>query len=165
MERQTIQSRVTYVRLMSLQLRLANLWCDAAGGHQEALVQMAVGVINGERVIRSVSNPGLRSLAHPVPANALGKCNLSSIASATGLNRETVRRVVNRLIAAGPLARTDDGSIGFLTGWTQGPETHRLGQGQLEEICRTVNLLLGDGVLSTGEGSLKLKPAHGHNDL
>jgi len=133
---------------MGMQLRLMNLWFLAAGGHQEALVQMAVGVINGDQITRGVADSSLRSMVNPMPLSLLGKCNLSSIASATGLNRETVRRIVNRLIAKGPLVRSPDGSINFTTGWTQGPQTHRLGENQLDEFCRTVNLLMRDGVLS-----------------
>lgn len=54
-ETSAAQSRVTYVRLIGMQLRLWQLWRDAAGGHLEALVQMAIGVINGDKVTRGVS--------------------------------------------------------------------------------------------------------------
>jgi len=144
----TAQSRVTFIRLVSMQLRLMELWREAAGGHQEALVQMAVGAINGDRVTRGAPDARLRTLGIPMPMTLMTKCNLSSIAAGTGLNRETVRRIVNRLIAEGPLVRSADGSINFIDGWTQGPETHRLGEAQLDEFSRTANLLLRDGVLS-----------------
>lgn len=146
-ETRITQSRVTFVRLVSLQLRLMELWREAAGGHQEALVQMAVGAINGDRVTRGAPEAGLRSLANAMPRRLMTKCNLSSIASATGLNRETVRRVVNRLTVNGPLVRFPDGSINFIKGWSQGPETQRLGDAQLDEFTRTANLLLRECVL------------------
>lgn len=143
-------SRVTFVRLVGLQLRLMELWRKAAGGHQEALVQMAVGAINGDRVTRG-ADEGFRSIGKAMPKTLMTKCNLSSIASATGLNRETVRRAVNRLIVDGPLVRSADGSIHFKDGWSQGSETQHLGEAQLDEFRRTANLLLRDGVLSNEE--------------
>lgn len=149
------QSRVTFVRLLNHQLRLIQLWRLAAGGHQEALVQMAVGAINGAPVIRGASDPGLQNIGNPMPVSLMTKCNLSSIAAATGLNRETVRRVVNRLTENGPLTRTADGSVNFLEGWTQGPETYQLGNAQLDEFCRTANALIRAGVLSFEDGRIQ----------
>lgn len=146
-EARITQSRVTFVRLISLQLRLMELWWAAAGGHKEALVQMAVGAINGDRVTRGAHEEHLRSFGHAMPRSLMTKCNLSSIASATGLNRETVRRVVDRLTVNGPLVRSPDGSINFIEGWSQGPETQQLGDAQLDEFSRTANLLLREGVL------------------
>ena len=159
----TAQSRVTFVRLVSMQLRLLELWRESAGGHQEALVQMAIGVINGDRVTRGATDESLRSLGNPMPISLMTKCNMSSIAAATGLNRETVRRIVNRLIVEGPLVRSADGSINFIEGWTQGPQTHRLGEVQLDEFCRTANLLLRDGVLSCEEVSVETTRTSGQN--
>lgn len=149
------QSRVTFVRLLDQQLRLMELWRVAAGGHQEALVQMAVGAINGTPVTRSASDPRLRNISNAMPTSLMTKCNLSSIAAATRLNRETVRRVVNRLTVDGPLVRAPDGSVNFIAGWTQGPETQQLGKAQLDEFCRTANLLLREGVLSVKERSIE----------
>lgn len=142
------QSRVTYVRLIGMQLRLWQLWRDAAGGHLEALVQMAIGVINGDKVTRGVSEASLRNMVNPMPVAMMTKCNLSSIAAATGINRETVRRIVNRLIVEGRLVRSNDGAINFAPGWTQGTLALCLGQDQLTEFSRTANLLLRDGVFS-----------------
>ena len=133
------QSRVTYVRLIGMQLRLSELWRKAAGGHQEALVQMAIGAITGDRVTRGVPDQTLRDMANPMPLSLMSKCNLSSIASGTGLNRETVRRIVNRLVAEGRLVRSADGSINFRVGWTQGKLARGLGKDQLDEFCRTAN--------------------------
>ena len=141
------QSRVTFVRLARMQLRLMDLWREGAGGHQEALVQMAVGAILGDKVTRVELDANIRSLSNPMPVTQRTKCNLSSISAGTGLNRATVRRVVNRLIESGPLVRSADGSINFIDGWSQGAETQRLGEAQLNEFSRTANLLLRDGVL------------------
>ena len=152
----TAQSRLTFIRLVSMQLRLLELWREAAGGHQEALVQMAVGAINGDRLTRGDLDARLRSMNNPMPVGLMTKCNMSSIAAGTGLNRETVRRIVNRLIQDGPLVRSADGSINFQEGWTQGPQTDCLGEAQLDEFCRTANLLLRDGVLSFDQASVEI---------
>lgn len=146
-----LQSRVTYVRLIDMQLRLLELWRVAAGGHQEALVQMAVGAITGSRFTRSGTDQAFKSMTRAIPVDLMTKCNLSSISTAIGLNRETVRRIVNRLITNGRLVRAEDGSINFAPGWTQGPEATQLNEGQLSEFRRTVNLLIEDDVLSIGE--------------
>ncbi len=148
-EKRITKSRVTFLRLLSLQLRLMELWREAAGGYQEALVQMAIGAINGERITRGSHDARFLSIENALPRSLMTKCNLSSIASATGLNRETVRRVVNRLIEHGPLVRSADGSIHFIEGWSQGPETQELGRAQLNEFARTANLLVREGVLSS----------------
>lgn len=143
----TTLSRVSFVRLASMQLRLMEVWREAAGGHQEALVLMAVGAILGDRASRSALDPSLRSLSKAIPETQTTKCNLSSISAGTGLNRETVRRIVNRLIKSGRLVRCADGSINFIDGLTQGSEAKHLGEAQLKEFSRTASLLLRDGVL------------------
>lgn len=158
-----VQSRVIFIRLVSMQLRLLELWREAAGGHQEALVQMAIAVINGDRFTRGVPDPRLRNMGNPMPISLMSKCNMSSIAAGTGLNRETVRRVVNRLIVEGRLVRSADGSINFSGGWAQRPQTHLLGDVQLDEFCRTANLLLRDGVLSCEEFTVKTTRTSGQD--
>ena len=47
----------------------------------------------------------------------LGKVNISSIAHATGLNRETARRKINDLVEQDLLTQFEDGSVGFRPGW------------------------------------------------
>ncbi len=81
-ETRVTHSRLTFVRLLGLQLRLSELWRLAAGGHQEALVQMAVGAINGDPITRGAPDAHLRSMGHAMPTTLMTKCNLSSIAGA-----------------------------------------------------------------------------------
>ena len=69
--------------------------------------------ISAERLTRAELEDELRSLEEPVPRHKLTTCNVSSIASATGFNRETTRRYVNRLTEKGFLERTPEGAIAF----------------------------------------------------
>jgi hypothetical protein len=130
-----------------MQLRLLELWREVAGGHEEALIIMAVVAITGDRLTRLDGGPELRNMAHPVPRTLLGRCNISSLAAATGLNRETARRVINRLVARGVLERSPDRSINFTAGRMQGPNAYRISGIQREEFVRTANALMRDGVL------------------
>lgn len=158
-EQACANSRLAAHRLISMQLRLLELWRDVTGGHEEALVVMAVVAITGDRLTRIDANPELRNMAHPVPRTILGRCNISSLAAATGLNRETARRVVNRLIERGVLERSPDRSINFTAGRMQEPNAYRLSRIQLEEFARTVNALMRDGVLTGRTQSPKhMKP-------
>ena len=142
------KSRVAAHRLISMRLRLLEAWREVTGGHEEALVVMAVVAITGDRLTRIDVAPELQNMAHAVPTPLLGKCNISSIASATGLNRETARRVVNRLIEKGVLQRSSSRSINFTAGRMQGPNASLISRFQLEEFVRTANALIRDGVLA-----------------
>lgn len=142
------KSRLAAHRLISMRLRLLDLWREVTGGHEESLVVMAVVAITGDRLTRTDVLPELQNIAHAVPQALLGKCNISSIAAATGLNRETARRVVNRLIERGILQRSPDRSINFTSGRMQGPNALRISEMQLEEFTRTANALIRDGVLT-----------------
>lgn len=101
--------------------------------------------------MRTEMSPDLRNMANTVPSRLLGRCNISSIAAATGLNRETARRAINRLIDRGILERAPDRSIHFVPGRLQGPNAFRISEMQLEEFARTANVLMRDGVLAYHE--------------
>lgn len=146
-EHASAKSRLAAHRLISMQLRLMELWREVTGGHEEALIIMAVVAITGDRLTRLDISPELRNMAHPVPRTLLGRCNISSLAAATGLNRETARRVINRLIERGILERTPDRSINFTAGRMQGPNAYRISGVQFEEFVRTANALMRDEVL------------------
>ena len=141
-------SRLAAHRLITMRLRLLELWREVTGGHEESLVLMAVIAITGDRLTRADVTPELRNLDNPVPRELLGRCNISSIAIATGLNRETARRVINRLIERGILERSANRSINFTAGRMQGPNAYRISEIQLDEFTRTANVLLRDGVLT-----------------
>ena len=141
------KSRVTAWRLIGMRLRLLALWRGITGGHDESLILMAVVAITGERVAAQDLNSEFQDMATPVPRKMLGRCNISSIAEATGLNRETARRAIRRLMDQGILERGPDRSIHFTEGRMQGANAYRISQTQLDEFARTANALLRDGVL------------------
>lgn len=145
-------SRLAAHHIISMRLRLFTLWREVTGSHDESLILMAVIAITGDRLARAAIIPELRNMAHAVPRPLLGRCNISSIAAATGLNRETARRTVNRLIERGILQRGTDRSIHFTAGRMQGENAYRISEMQLEELVRTANALLKDGVLTFEAG-------------
>ena len=146
-EQACAKSRLAAHRLISMRLRVLALWRDLAGGHAESLILMAIVAITGDRLTRAEENPELRNMANAVPRSVLGECNISSIAVATGLNRETARRAINRMVARGILERSANRSIHFAPGRTQGPNAYRISKIQLEEFIRTANSLMRDGVI------------------
>lgn len=141
------KSRLAAHRIISMRLRMISAWREVTEGHDESLILMAVVAITGDRLIRSSECLELRNMAHPVPRELLGHCNISSIALATGLNRETARRAIQRLISRGILERGADRSIHFVAGRMQGPNAFRISEMQMEEFTRTANALMRDGVL------------------
>lgn len=131
-----------------MSLRVLDRWREVTGGDAETLIIMAVVAITGDRLIQPDLSPELRDIAHPVPRKLLGRCNISSIAAATGMNRETARRAINRLIERGTLERAPDRSVHFVPGAMQGRNAYLISEAQLEEFVRTANALMRDGVLT-----------------
>lgn len=150
-EQAVANSRPTAIRLVDLTLRSMETWRRRVGDYDSAMVMLAVVAVTAGRLLRSDLPPALRNMANPVPEEYLVKCSFSSIAAATGLNRETTRRKVAQLIERGFLVRTDDGSIGFPRGYLQRPETGDIVRAQLDNLVRTANELLRDGVLGIAE--------------
>ena len=146
------KSRIAAWRLISMRLRLLASWREVTSGHDESLVLMAVIAITGDRLFAQESSSEFENMATPVPRKMLGRCNISSIAAATGLNRETARRVVGKLIDRGILERDADRSIHFTEGRMQGKNAYMISRVQLEEFARTANGLIRDGVLKLEAG-------------
>lgn len=139
-------SRLTAIRLATLTLRLMENWRRRVQDHESLMVLLAVVAITSERLVRSDLPSDLRNLELPIPTDRLARCSVSSIAAATGLNRETARRKVNELIAANILVRTTR-EIRFAAGHLQDPFIGGLIRNQLDAVARLVNDLQRDGVL------------------
>jgi hypothetical protein len=146
-EQATAKSRMAAIRLALLTLRCMENWRQRVGDYDSAMILIAVVAITAERLTRITLEADLQSLEAKLPADRLAKCNVSSIASATGINRETTRRKVNELIAAGFLARSEDGGIEFAAGLLQEESTRELVRKQLESVVRVANDLIRDGIL------------------
>lgn len=144
------KSRITAIRLALLTLRSMEYWRQGVRDYDSAMVLVAVAAITSERLTRAGLTEEYEDLANPLPTERLGRCNVSSIAAATGLNRETARRKVAGLVAAGLLARTGRSAIGFPPGLLQDSATAELVRRQLDSLVRTANDLIRDGVVAQG---------------
>ena len=142
-------NRLTAIRLALLTTRFMELWRRGTRDSDTAMILVAVAAITSERFTRGGLTEGQRSLEEDLPYDMLASCNVSSIAAATGLNRETARRRVNALVKSGLLVRSERGEIAFPPGRLQEPETHALIRKLLEAVTRFVNESIKDGVLRT----------------
>jgi hypothetical protein len=146
-EQATANSRLTAIRLALLTSRCMENWRRHLGDGDKTMILLAVVAITGERLTRTGLKGELRSIFEPLPPGLLGECNISSIAAATGLNRETTRRKVNALAEAGILQRSADGEVSFVPGTGRNDSTVELLRTQLEAIVRFTNDSIRDGVL------------------
>ena len=140
-------SRLTAIRLALLTSRAMENWRAGVGDNESAMIVLAVVAITGERLTRIELPRDLCSVATPLPPGFAAGCNISSIAAATGLNRETTRRKVNALVEAGFLARSADGEISYPIERQQDPATLDFVRKQLEAVARFANDAIRDGVL------------------
>jgi len=128
--------------------------------YETTMILMAIIVISAEKLLRTELDPELQTLTRRLPPNKTNKVNLSSVAAATGINRETVRRKVNDLQKAGLVVR-DDYGIRIPEGVVDLEVLKQIIDAQLEAITRTVNqlsklgVLLRPGAESPGAGATK----------
>lgn len=142
------QSRRAGIEVALLTLRLVEHLRAQAGDQTSAMVLLAVVAITSEKLTRSGLDEHFWSMETPMPAEKLASCNVSSIAAAIGMNRETARRHVAKLIDRGILRRGDQGTITFTPGYMQREETSELLQAELEVISRSVTELLRLGAIT-----------------
>jgi hypothetical protein len=140
-------SRLTGIRLAVLTTRMMELWRRGTRDADTAMIMVAVAAITAERFTRGGLREEQKTLDWAMPLDKLAACNVSSIAAATGLNRETARRRVNQLVKSGALIRSESGEIAFPPGRMQDPATALLVRKQLEAVTRFVNEAMKDGAL------------------
>lgn len=141
------ESRLAGIQMAILTLRCMEHYREVAGDHDSALVMLAVVAISSERLTRGALAEDLRSLDAPLPQEQLGNCNVSSIAVATGFNRETTRRYVNRLVERDILQRGPDGTVQFTSGYLQSEQIAELLQLQLDTLGRSITEFMRMGAL------------------
>lgn len=141
-------SRLSMVRLAMFTLRSMETWREAMDDCDKALILLAVIAISGERLTRGepLEEP-LRDLRNTIPEDRLIRCNISSVAAATGLNRETTRRKINELIEVGALERSATGRLSFRSQFIDGSNPVELVRRQLEAVVRVTNDLMREGVI------------------
>lgn len=140
-------SRLTGIRLALLTSRCMENWRRGIGDGDKAMILLAVVAITGERLTRIELDDELKMLGRPLPDDLRGECNISSIAAATGLNRETTRRKVNALVETGYLIRSEQGEIAFSSSVSGSENMLKLMRKQLEAVTRFVNEALREGVV------------------
>lgn len=149
--RASANSRITAIRLTLLTLRCMEKWRANVKDYDSAMILVAVGAITAERLTRAELEEEYRAVERPMPADRLAACNVSSLAAATGLNRETTRRKVNALIESGFLVRSEQGVIGFAPGHLQKEHIPNLIRSQLDSLVRTINDLVRDGTVAISD--------------
>jgi predicted transcriptional regulator len=148
-ERAAANDRLTAIRLTMLTMRCMERWRRNVSDYDKAMILVSVVAITAERLTRGTLDDDMKALSQPVPLDALAPCNVSSIAAATGLNRETTRRKVKALVDEGFLVRSEQGVISFTPGHFQQDYIHDLIRSQLDSLVRTANDLIRDGTLDT----------------
>lgn len=140
--------RVAGVAVAAYTMRAMERWRQNLTDYDCVMIMISVIAISSARLLRTGLPPDSRGLAEPIDPALLSKVNISSIAHATGLNRETVRRKVNDLVEQGLLTRFADGGIGFRPGLVQEERIRTQVRGQLGEIAAIADQLIRIGVLS-----------------
>ncbi|MGZ8346437.1 MAG: hypothetical protein ACXWUP_04910 [Allosphingosinicella sp.] len=140
--------RPAAIALALYTLRAMEGWKRFVPDYDCSMIMVAVIALTPARLLRIEMEPEYGRLSKAIDLNLLQKCNIASIAHATGLNRETARRKVNDLIRRGLLARLDDGTIFFREGLTQEAAVSDLVRRQLNEIATVTNRLMKVGVLA-----------------
>lgn len=151
-------SRPAVIALTILTLRLMENWRTvvAAMGEEapdtdSAMIVMAVVAVGAEKFTRAELEPELRTLAAPMPSGRLSRCNISSVAAATGISRETVRRKISYLIARGILEKDQADGIRVAASFAGRPEVRDIVQAQVEALVRAADQLRSSGVLASTE--------------
>ena len=139
--------RLAGIAIAAYTMRAMERWRANLTDYDCVMIMIAVMAISAERLLRAELPPRLRRLDAPFDPKKLNKVNISSIAHATGLNRETTRRKVNDLIEQGLLARFEDGSVGFRPGLVQEERIRNQIRGQVSEIAAVAHQRIKMGVL------------------
>lgn len=140
-------SRLVALRLSALLLRLMERWNKNTRDHETVMILAATFVIAADRSLRLPLRDEFADLRDQIPSKVLGRANISSIAAAAGVNRETARRKLKALEERGVVVRDGSGSLRIAPGVLQTEGAREAVLGQLEPLARMVNGLIADGSL------------------
>ncbi|WP_426265665.1 hypothetical protein [Sphingomonas sp. LHG3443-2] len=140
-------SRLVVLRLATLILRMRAGWAELFGDFDTAAIAMAVASIHADRLLRDENvSPEVRSLEKPLPEHMYGRCNIASVAVAAGLNRETARRKISKLVDAGILER-EGSDVRLSANLAQRSDLIKLVRTQVDHVRKTTDELMRDGVI------------------
>ena len=139
--------RVAGIAIAAYTLRAMERWRATLTDYDCVMIMVSVIAISAERLLRAGIPAEYQGLGTPIDPALLRKVNISSIAHATGLNRETTRRKVNDLVEQGLLTRFEDGSVGYRPGLIQEDRIRAQVRAQVGEIAAAANQLMKIGVL------------------
>ena len=140
--------RLAGIAIATYTLRAMERWRANLTDYDCVMIMIAVIAISAGKMLRSGIPADYQSLSKPVERAMLSKVNISSIAHATGLNRETARRKINDLVEQGLLTRFADGSVGFAPGLVQQGGIRDQIRGQLGEVATLANQLIKFGLIA-----------------
>ncbi len=147
------KSRLTLISLLGLNLRFMENWRRvqvAMTGqpldYESTMILMAVVTIGADRFLRSGLPPDLHSLEKELPKDLISNVNLSSIAEATAIPRETVRRKLGELEVLGLVVR-EKNKVMMGSGVLQQKVLREIIGFQLDALTLTVRQLSRLGVL------------------
>ena len=148
------RSRLAHLSLTALTLRLMDTWRQSVAqvlgrvpDYETTMIIGAIVSIGADKLIRSDIAPDLQTLENPLPTNLLTRCNVSSVAAAAGLNRETTRRRLNELLEAGIVTK-DRRGYRIADGILQLPLLRTTVLTQLRAVRRVINELARLEVIS-----------------
>jgi hypothetical protein len=110
-------------------------------------VYLTVGLASIQRFVRKPDLDAAYRGVKPLPAEALGAISRRAIASATGLPRETVRRIVGDLLASGHLREAGRYGVTTRVGELVPERTQKTILALAVEITRLVDELARLGVI------------------
>lgn len=139
------KSRLALVFMAALTLRCIEIWRNSLGADDDldctdTMIVLAVFTIAAEKMTRNHDGVPL-DLNEPIPLNQLTKVNVSSIATAIGVNRETTRRRIETLKSKGLLTSEPGGSIVVGRRVVQNPAFRSTVIDQVVKLVRTINAL------------------------
>ncbi|MFC7537870.1 hypothetical protein ACFQPG_10915 [Sphingomonas sp. GCM10030256] len=153
-------SRLVLVAIAGLNLRMMENWRTTqlkdwaySLDYESTMITLAIIVIRSQRAMRTPPDLRLHDLKNKIPEELSTKCNVSSIAAATGINRETVRRKVRRLQALGLVAQHDDGGVMIPIEALGSENMSELLRSQLDALRVTFDQLTRSGILRHSRGS------------
>ena len=114
---------------------------------EKIMIMMAVTAITSEHLARSDARESFDDLRQALPDDQIAPCNVSSVAAAIGLPRETTRRKIQQLIRSGALRRTDNGTIALNGDAYRTPAVYEMIRRQAGEIARIASVFSEHGII------------------